>query len=127
MKIVSQGDEAQVARDKLPKKENEMGYDGSDVKLDADFEKYGYYTPVKVRSGHVTLRQFDEFLAAYKQSKSADLITKFSAESKLTKTDVLLLLEYYKPFFKIEVSNKGQTGAKLPIDSSLKEIIPSLK
>jgi hypothetical protein len=128
VKVSSQGDDPRDPRDKRPRKENESFYAPLERKIDVDFEKYGYPCPEKIRPGHLSLRQFDEFLNSYKENKSVDLINQFAAKNNVTSTNLHILLEYYKPFSKIETKKAANLNKPKEIAADpVKQIFPNLK
>jgi hypothetical protein len=107
--------------DKRPRKENETDMYSESYKPDEDMRMYGYTTPEKVRTGHLTLRQFDELLKEYKESGgSADVIQAAVKRLKLKTEDVYVLLDYYKTF---TVISKDTT--KTGNDSEIFSIFPN--
>lgn len=90
--------------DTRPSKEREearwLGLEQGNV--DVEFEKYGYVRPAKIKPGHLTLKQFDEMLLEYKAKKSPEVVDKYAAELKIEKSDILILLEYFKPLYRID-------------------------
>jgi hypothetical protein len=101
--------------DKRPSKEREMarwmGLSPEQRKVDVDFEKYGYSSPEKIRSGYLSLRQFDEMLNEIKMSSTpVSVLEKRAQESKISKDDLIVLLEYYKPLYR-KSKGKGAQDA----------------
>lgn len=94
--------------DKRPKKENEIDRFFGERKYDADFDKYGYTKPDKIKAGNLTLRQFDEMINEYRSNKSTDTIKNLTKRYNLDSTNVHILLEYYKPLYRI---NKNKEKA----------------
>ena len=94
--------------DKRPSKEREearrLGLDQTEKKFDIDFEKYGYARPEKIRSGHMSLRQFDEFLDEYKSNKTSEVISRRADEFKIDKAEIGKLLEYFKPLYQVSAN-----------------------
>ena len=105
----------------------------AEIKLDPEFEKYGYKCPSKIRPGCLSLRQFDEFVNQYKQNKSIEFINQFAAEHKVDVTNLHILLEFYKPFVRLNTqeANSSKTESKQTpkqIESdSVNQIFPNLK
>lgn len=98
--------------DKRPSKEREearrLGLDPTEKKFEVDFEKYGYARPEKIRPGHLSLRQFDEFLDEYKSNKTPEVISRRADEYKIDKAEMGKLLEYFKPLYQVS-ANKPPT------------------
>lgn len=93
--------------DKRPKKINEIVSMFGEKKYDLDWEKYGYTKPEKIRPGNITLRQFDEMINEYRANKSAETIKKLSQTYNLDTTNLHILLEYYKPLYRINKSKEA--------------------
>ncbi|CAF0904267.1 unnamed protein product [Brachionus calyciflorus] len=97
-------------KDKRPKKENEILM--AERFKNIDFEKYGYSKPDKIRHGFLTLRQFDEAVNKYMVTKSIDEFKDLIENNDLNKNDIHILIEYYKPFYKISRNNTKTTDEK---------------
>ena len=135
VKVYSHGEEnlctQNKAFEKRPKKENEEIDFINQEKYDPVFDKYGYVQPEQIKPGHLTLMQIDEFIINYKTNKSVDFINEFAEKNKMSVTDIYLMIEYYKPFLKIDsnTKNESKSGSNV-IDSSqqdLKIIFPNIK
>ena len=96
-----------------------MGLSPEQRKVDVDFEKYGYSSPEKIRSGYLSLRQFDEMLNEIKMSSTpVNVLEKRAQESNINKDDLLVLLEYYKPLYRKSKGKDAQDAdqAEVKID-----------
>ena len=123
--------QSQAHVDKRPKKENEQAFN-YERKQDIDYEKYGYSKPDKIKSGHLTLRNFDELINEFKQAKKetsssndvelihVNLANKYNLDPAQSK----VLIEYYKPFYVLGSDKKKQANEEghAPIGS----IFPNL-
>ncbi len=108
-----------------------MFNENNEARFDPIFEKYGYVTPTKIRAGHLTLKQFDEFINEHKKTKSLDFINQFAETSKLNVTDLHILVEYYKPFLKIDKTsssnNKTESTKQLNAESDVNNVFPNIR
>lgn len=136
IKITGKGPEHQeelLAVDKRPRKENEMSFaSGTETKLDVDFEKYGYVSPAKIRPGFLTLRQFDELANQYKHNKSIEFLNQFAVKHNVDVTNLHILLEYYKPFVRLNTRENNKDAQQTPkqinaSEDAAKQLFPNLK
>ncbi|RNA12388.1 hypothetical protein BpHYR1_045550 [Brachionus plicatilis] len=102
LKIVSNGPavhpEVAVRR---PKKENEL-FNFFDNKPDRDYISYGYHTPNKVQPGHLTLKQFDQFLKEIYSSNDDKKMEFFCQKNNIKHEELTILVDYLKPLLKFE-------------------------
>ena len=100
----------QVSSDKRPKKENEINY--GDLKYDVDYQKYGYIKPDRIKTGNLSLRQFDELVNEFKQNKTntknvEELKDNLAKKYNISKESFNHLIEFYKPFKVITNTTKS--------------------
>lgn len=112
--------------DKRPSKEKEMarwaGLSSEATKIDIDYQKYGYSRPDKIRPGQLTLRQFDEMINEYRaKNASMDVIDRCAQEFKIDKNELIILIEYYKPLYRVDKSEPVQEA--IGVD----KIFPNIK
>ena len=96
-------------KDKRPKKENEYF---TETLRDPEYEKYGYVKPEKIKPGYLTLRQFDEAITRYAVSKSINEFDDLIKNNDLDKDIIPILIEYYKPFYKLNPKQPSSAEKK---------------
>lgn len=106
---ISEKIEIKTDKDKRPKKENELF---TESLRNIDYEKYGYIKPDKIKHGCFTLRQFDETINKYAVSKSMDEFSELITKNGLDKESIPILIEYYKPFYKLNPKNTNSQEKK---------------
>lgn len=87
--------------DKRPRKENEL-IQFFENKPEHEFLTYGYHVPNKIEAGHLTLKQFDELIKQINPDQDHKKIENFCQKNKLNFDDVKILLNYFKPFYKLK-------------------------
>lgn len=96
-------------KDRRPKKENEFF---TETLRNLDYEKYGYVKPEKIKHGFMTLRQFDETINKYAITKSMEEFNELINNNSIEKDHIPILIEYYKPFYKLNPNKTNSKGEK---------------
>ena len=109
--------------DKRPKKENESRLN-NESGVDIDFRVYGYSKPDKIQRGHLTLRQFDEFINEYRDKSTSETIKNASTKLFISEEDLQTMIQFYKPLY---VLNKNSPKDGKENDLELTEAFPNMK
>lgn len=96
--------------DKRPKKENELAFAAQRREFDVDLDNYGYAKPDRIKTGNLTLRQFDELANEFKRDKQektpAESLTALAAQHNLDREHLTHMLDYFKPFTRVVADTK---------------------